>query len=208
MSCPYDAILFDFDGVLADSEPLHYECWKQALATFHTDLDWQQWQRSCIGVADRNLMAVLAAGCHPPADPEDLWAQYPRKQALYRELAADHSPIPREVRTLLHELDAIPKAVVSSSLRPEVEPLLAAAGVRACFAAVVTGDDVERHKPAADPYLLGARLVGARNPLVVEDSALGAASAQAAGFVCLRVPGPLEMPGYLRQALGRPSDGR
>lgn len=204
MSRPYDAILFDFDGVLADSEPLHYECWKAVLADFHIDLDWETWQRDCIGLADREMMAVLAARCHPPADPDELYAGYPRKQALYRERVARQSPIPAEVRTLLHELDGMPMAVVSSSLRPEVEPLLEAAGVRHCFAAVVTGGDVERRKPAPDPYLLAARLTGAKRPLVVEDSGFGAASAAAAGFACIRVPDARQMPNLLRRALERP----
>ncbi len=201
MSLPYDAILFDFDGVLADSEPLHYQCWKQVLSIFHIDLDWEAWKTECVGVADRNMMAILALRCHPPADPADLWAQYPQKQSLYRDMVARHSPIPPEVTTLLHELDGTPKAVVSSSLRPEVEPLLVAAGVRPLFSAVVTGGDVERHKPAPDPYLLGARLLGAKNPLVVEDSEFGIASAQAAGFSWLQVPDARQMPDYLRRAL-------
>jgi beta-phosphoglucomutase len=197
----YDAILFDFDGVLADSEPLHCQCWKEALSKFRIDLDWEIWEKECVGVADRDMMKFLALRCHPPADPNDLWQQYPHKQALYRALVAKKSPIPAEVIALMPELDGIPKAVVSSSLRPEVEPLLVAAGIRPFFATLITGGDVERHKPAPDPYLLAASLLTAHNPLVVEDSRFGIASAEAARFPWLQVPNAREMPGLLRQKL-------
>jgi beta-phosphoglucomutase-like phosphatase (HAD superfamily) len=95
--------------------------------------------------------------------------------------------------------------VVSSSLRAEVEPILVAAGVRERFELVVAGEDVVRHKPAPDPYLLAAGMLGAQCPLVVEDSSAGVASAEAAGFACVRVPSPGEMPELVRRALAAPA---
>jgi len=77
--------------------------------------------------------------------------------------------------------------VVSSSGRREVEPLLVAGGLRPYFATIVAGDDVERHKPAPEPYLTAARRLGVRRALVVEDSEPGEASGRAAGFDVLRI---------------------
>ena len=78
-------------------------------------------------------------------------------------------------------------AVVSSSARQEVEPALRVGGVLEFFGALVCGSEVPRLKPAPDPYLRAAEILHASRPLVIEDSAIGVESAQAAGFDYLRV---------------------
>ena len=78
-------------------------------------------------------------------------------------------------------------AVVSSSGRSEVEPPIEKAGFRDCFGAMVCGREVAHLKPAPDPYLKASELLGARKPLVIEDSDAGVASGAAAGFDVLRI---------------------
>ena len=56
----YEAILFDFDGVLLDSEPLHFACWRQVLLPLGIELDWETYRDHCIGVADRDMVEFLA----------------------------------------------------------------------------------------------------------------------------------------------------
>jgi beta-phosphoglucomutase len=198
----YDSVLFDFDGVLVDSEPIHYQCWREVLAPFGVDLDWATYERTCIGVADRPMVAALCRTISPPADFERVWAEYPRKNALYRARVAAAPPIAPAVVDLLGALDGLKLAVVSSSHRGEVEPLLVAAGVRDRFGAVVCGDDVARHKPDPEPYRTAAALLGARAPLVVEDSPAGVASGRAAGFDVLEIRSAAETPARVREALG------
>ena len=60
MSSGYDAILFDFDGVLVDSEPLHWECWREVVSPYGLDLTWEDYARECIGVSDRKMIQALA----------------------------------------------------------------------------------------------------------------------------------------------------
>ena len=79
--------------------------------------------------------------------------------------------------------------------------MLEAGGLRRWFQTVVGGENVKRHKPAPDPYLLAAERLGARTPLVVEDSAPGIASGRAAGFPVLAVAQPAEMPDLVRRRL-------
>ena len=111
-------------------------------------------------------------------------------------------PFPPELSGLLSDLRRDHKlAVVSTSARVEVEPPLEAGRIRHYFDAVVTGEDTERHKPAPEPYLLAAELIGARKPLVVEDSAPGIASGHAAGFEVLAVESAAGMPALLRGLL-------
>ena len=59
MSARYDAVLFDFDGVLVDSEPLHHECWSEVLKRFGLGLTWEDYAANCIGVSDRNMIQAL-----------------------------------------------------------------------------------------------------------------------------------------------------
>jgi beta-phosphoglucomutase len=199
----YEAILFDFDGVLVDSEPVHYACWTEILAEHDLQLDWDTYCRECIGVADREMLGRLCAQRDPPIPLERLLAEYPRKKQMFRErmLAAD--AVAAETRELLEGLREKHRlAVVTSSGRAEVEPILAAAGILDRFQAAVYSRDVERLKPAPDPYLEAARRLDVRRALVVEDSDAGEASGRAAGFDVLRVKTAADVPDAVRAAVG------
>lgn len=198
---PFDSILFDFDGVLADSEVIHFECWTTILAPLGIPLTWEAYCANCIGITDRAMLEVLARQKNPPHDVEDLWQYYPKKKALFREKAYANPPIPEATRALLRELTGWQLAVVSSSGRAEVEPVLERAGVLDYFSTIVTGDDVTHRKPHPEPYLLAASRLGVRNPLVVEDSEPGAAAGKAAGFTVLRIASAHDLPAALQAAL-------
>lgn len=201
---PFDAILFDFDGVLLDSEPAHCACWAEVLAPLGATLTWEFYSRSCIGIDDREMLRMIATQADPPLDWNLLWAQYPAKQVLFRNRMEKAPPFDKSLLPFLTELESrYPMAVVSSSACGEIEPLLEAAGLRRFFRTVVGGDSVERHqhKPQPEPYLLAARRLGVKNPLVVEDSAAGLASGRAAGFEVLAIPNTASMPALVRRRL-------
>ena len=198
----YEAILFDFDGVLADSEPVHFECWQEILQTFGLHLDWKTYTEQGIGVSDRKLLGFLCARADPPMDIEPLIAEFPRKKDMFRARMLERQPFSTEVFELLPELRDYQLAVVTSSGQTEVEPVLERAGLRNFFHAVVYGGDVQQHKPAPDPYLLAVEKLGVRSALAVEDSNAGETSARAAGLDVLRVRTASEMPLLLRQRLG------
>lgn len=197
----FDAVLFDFDGVLADSEGVHFECWKAILDPLGIPLTWDAYCENCIGITDRAMLEVLCRQKTPPHPIDELWEQYPRKKALFRKKALEKPPIPSATREMVRGLMNQKLAVVTSSGRAEVEPVLENAGIRDCFSHVVTGDDVQNRKPHPEPYLLAARLIGARKPLVVEDSDAGCASGRAAGFDVLRIDDPNRLPELLKNAL-------
>jgi beta-phosphoglucomutase len=198
----YEAILFDFDGVLADSEPVHFECWQEILQTFGLHLDWKTYTEQGIGISDRKLLGFLCERADPPMDVEQLIAEFPRKKDMFRARMLERQPFSTEVFELLPELSDYRLAVVTSSGQTEVEPVLERAGLRNFFQAVVYGGDVQQHKPAPDPYLLAVQKLGVRSALAVEDSNAGETSARAAGLDVLRVRTPSEMPLLLRQRLG------
>jgi beta-phosphoglucomutase len=197
----FDAILFDFDGVLLDSEPLHCACWAEVLAPFGVNLTWEEYGRRYIGLDDRIMLQMIAAEANPPLDWDKLWAQYDAKRELFRLRIQDPVFTP-DLPDLLRRLHGQYKlAVVSSSSRMEIEPPLEVGKLRSYFSALVCGSDVERIKPAPEPYLLAARLLGAKTPLVVEDSPAGIASGRAAGFTVLAVKSAAEMPDRLLTCL-------
>ncbi len=202
----FDAILFDFDGVLVDSEPMHWRCWAEVLEPIGVTLAWDFYREECIGVDDREMLRMIAARSNPPREWDDLWAQYPAKRELFRDRMLSAPPFPPELGGLLEELRGTYRmAVVTSSGRPEVEPMLVAGGLRQYFDAMVCSRDAARRKPAPDPYLRAAELLESERPLVVEDSAPGVASGRAAGFEVLVVPDAARTPELVRRRLSGPT---
>jgi beta-phosphoglucomutase len=198
---PYEAILFDFDGVLVDSEPIHFDCWREVLAPFGIDLDWPTYHRTFIGVSDRTMLNALAPLARRPVTAGQLYHLYPAKKELFRARILVQPPLSHGLMELLSELAGFRLAVVTSSGRAEVKPVLEACGIEPFLSAAVFGDDVQSHKPAPEPYQRAAALLGVERALVVEDSDAGVASGRAAGFDVLRIPEPHRMVELVRQHL-------
>ncbi|MFM2123822.1 MAG: hypothetical protein RL328_273 [Acidobacteriota bacterium] len=189
-----DSLLFDFDGVLADTERAHHLAWNAVLEPFGIQFTWEQYVKECIGIADAMVAERLGL---PGAD--EVCA---RKRARFRQALEENPPFLPETVELLHELSRrFRMAVVSSSFHSEVRPPLERAGLVACFETVICGDDVQRLKPAPDLYLLAVERLGVRTPLVIEDSEAGAAAGNAAGLEVLRVASVESMPGQVRGRL-------
>lgn len=201
MQKQYDAILFDFDGVLADTEPLHCEAWRRALEPLGITFDWEFYRTKGVGISDSDLLALLATLSQPSKPVEELWQRFPIKQRLFLEMARENPPFSEAVKLLLTSLKNRSLGLVSSTSRQEILPLIRAAGLTKIFRVVICAEDVTRLKPDPEPYLEAARRLNAVNPLVVEDSEAGVRAARAAGFDVIRVAGPSEVPGKLRAAL-------
>jgi len=196
----FDAILFDFDGVLADSEPIHYEVWCEILAPYGFKMDWDHYVRHCVGISDKLMIELFCAAQTPPLDFEEIYGQYPRKKERFSERMLEVLPFHPATLEIVREI-AIPMAVVSSSGRNEVEPPLIHAGIRDRFQTLVCGLEAGKLKPEPDPYLKGALELAVKNPLVVEDSDAGERSGIAAGFQVLRVASADEVAPRLRALL-------
>ncbi|MGO9231302.1 MAG: HAD family hydrolase [Bryobacteraceae bacterium] len=198
----FDAILFDFDGVLADTEPIHCACWAEVLRPFGIALEWDYYRDHAIGIDDKDMLRTLAALADPPLDWRALFAEYPRKRELFRQRVLSHPPFDPALDAFLEKLHrTYGLAVVTSSARSEIDPLLTAGGLRRHFDALVGAEDATHYKPDPEPYRKAAELVGARTPLVVEDSAAGLASGRAAGFEVLAIAAPSEVPALLTRRL-------
>lgn len=194
------SLLFDFDGVLLDSEPVHFSCWQQALGV---KLDWDRYARECIGISERATVETIARW--ERADPDLLWQQYSLKQILFQQVMCENPPFAPGLADFIAALaQRFRLAVVTSSSRTEIEPLLVRAGIRPYFGALVCAEDVAHHKPAPDAYLLAARLLGVETALVIEDSDSGMESARRAGFEALRVPSAAQMIPLVLERIANP----
>jgi beta-phosphoglucomutase len=197
----FEAIFFDFDGVLLDTEPVHWACWSEVLRGVGLELTWEYYRDECIGIDDRDMLRIMARNADPPRNWDDLWALYPAKKALY--LGRMAAPLfADDLRQLLPNLTQTHRlAVVSSSSTLEIEPMLIGGGIRDHFHTIVGGNQVKVQKPSPEPYLLAAERLGVKRALVIEDSAAGIASGRAAGFEVLAVKHPSDVVPALRARL-------
>ena len=182
----FHAYLFDCDGTIADSMPLHYIAWKKALAEWNCDFD-QRLFYSWGGKPVRKIISDLNE-LHGVQMPVEALAA--RKEAFYLELLPQLKAIPAVLEQILAQYGRIPLAVVSGSRRDSVIGSLTALGILDKFDTLVCAEDYVHGKPAPDCFLLAAERLGVEpaNCLVFEDTALGIEAAAAAGMTSVLVP--------------------
>jgi HAD superfamily hydrolase (TIGR01509 family) len=177
---PFRGAIFDCDGTLADTMPLHYAAWDETLRALNAEMSEALFYELG-GVPTADIVAILNERSGFGLDVERTAAA---KEARYEELLPRLRPI-RRVVELVHEYrEQYPLAVASGGIRRLVDKTLDAVGLRDCFQAVCTAEDVERGKPEPDLFLLAAaRLrVDPVDCVVFEDSDLGLEAARRAGM--------------------------
>lgn len=207
MSTNAQTILFDFDGTLADSEPLHFQAWVQALPS-DFDLTYEYYLAACVGVADLEMINALNSMTPTPRSMEEMRAIQRNKKQIFQNLIADLDVIPQASLDAIRELKGYRLGVVTSSNQNEVEMVLKRSGLFPLFDVRVYGNDVVRHKPDPEPYLLAMSRLGVSTALVFEDSQAGMASARAAGCTVVQVPHPKDLPELIRERTQVPSGVR
>ena len=189
-----DTLIFDFDGVIADTEPLYWRAWAEILDRRGIRFTWDQYCEIGLGIQDTQMIFKLRQFVENPSLLSGLEEQIPLRNELVRDKCISELPIQRETIEMLHSLRSYRLGLVTSSTKVNVEPALRAAGVFDCFEAIVYGEDVENHKPAPAPYLLLGNRLNVKTGIVFEDSNAGITSAQQAGFVVVPVGDPKHLP--------------
>jgi beta-phosphoglucomutase len=201
------AVFFDFDGVIADSEPLHLRAYQSVLRADGIDLDRAEYYERYLGHDDAGLFEALASDRHLPLPPDKIDEWIAAKSSIVEEmLSSDAILFPGAAACVKIFAELVPLAVASGALEPEIEIVLEHAGLRGAFGAIASASDGVRGKPAPDLYLLAMAKLKSRLPdpfdpaacIAIEDSRWGLEAAHLAGLRCVAVTHT-----YPAAALGR-----
>jgi beta-phosphoglucomutase-like phosphatase (HAD superfamily) len=188
----FKAYLFDCDGTIVDSMPLHYIAWKTALSEWNCDFAedlFYAWGGMPVAeiIATLNVRQGLAMPVEEVAH---------RKEALYFEILPQLQAVPEVLEHIDFSHGHIPFAVVSGSTRDSVTASLKALDILDKFDALVCAGDYTRSKPDPEPFLLAAQRLGVapEDCLVFEDTEMGIEAATAAGMASVKILQPWERP--------------
>lgn len=186
---PVEAVIFDFDGVMADTERLHFEAFQEVLTPCGASYSWEEYCQDYIGFDDRDAIRTALERAGMEAGGDRLAALLRAKAEVFPRLAAGVEPFPGAVEAVKAAAARGPVALCTGALRSDVEPLLRAFGILDLFAAVVTAEEVTRSKPDPACYRLAVERLGlpAQVCLAVEDTPYGLQAARGAGCQTLGV---------------------
>lgn len=183
----FGGYIFDCDGTLADTMPLHYRAWTRLVqelgGSFPEELFYQLGGRPT-----EQIVRILRDGHGLKVD--DVAAAAQRKEGYFLEMIPQVKPIEPVLMVVRRWYGIKPLAVASGGFRRQIEQTLDALGIRSLFDTVVCVEDYARGKPCPDPFLEAARRLGVTpsDCVVFEDSPLGVQAAKAAGMECVFVP--------------------
>ena len=189
---PLRAIVFDFDGVIANSEPLHFRAFRDILAKSNVDLTERDYYQRYLGFDDFGVFTTIGDDRGQEWSPRDVADFVADKALRLEELERDVSVLfSGAADAIRRAAAAVPIAIASGALGPEIRRILNKAGLTRHFSAIVSAEDTQLGKPAPDPYeravtLLRATIEGPplqpSECVAIEDSRWGLESARAAGL--------------------------
>jgi len=186
-----EAFIFDMDGVIIDSEPLHFDVDRQVLEYYGYSITQEQLE-GYVGMTNPEFWSILRGEYGMSQTVEEI-IEYQLGIKIDVLKAAQMQPI-EGIRELIAELQSggIPRAIASSSPRVFIEAVLEKFGLQGEFDFVVSSEEVPRGKPSPDVYLRAAELLGAdpSRCVVLEDARHGIAAAKAAGMHCIGFVNP------------------
>ncbi len=192
------AVVFDFDGVIVDSEPLHFRLFQRLLGEEGVELTREQYDAIYLGMDDRECFTEALTRHGKTAVLPKVPELIERKSALLMSTIADHVPLlPGAVDFVRALATSRPLTICSGALRREIEAILKQAGILSCFAGIISAEDVSHGKPNPEGFTKALALLNrSQNPappiapascLAIEDSLAGIEAARAAGMRCLAV---------------------
>ena len=196
MMLALQAIVFDFDGVIADSEPLHLKAFQQTLAEAGLNLTADDYYARYLGYDDVGLLRALARDRAIPMSDGQVTTLVARKGATLQELLSDgHVLFPGAVDFIRAAASAVPIAIASGALRHEITEIINGAGIGDLFSTIVAAGDTPQSKPSPAPYMLAFERLRLASGLhldphkcvAIEDSRWGLESARGAGLRCVGV---------------------
>ncbi|MBL4702043.1 MAG: HAD family phosphatase [Phycisphaeraceae bacterium] len=194
-----NALVFDFDGVIVDSEPLHYRAFVRVAKTLGFEMSWEQYLSEFVGYDDRDAFLAILRSVYGNAIPPDITARLPKlikdkANAFESEVNQGIEAIPGSIELITELAGKMPIAIASGATQFDIRIILAKLGLDNVFDVTVTADDVEHSKPDPESYAKAVRLLAEKYPnqnitpqtaLAIEDTAAGTCSARSAGLQVL-----------------------
>ncbi len=186
------AVIFDFDGVIADSEMVHFTAFNRALKPYHVQISKEQYFKEYLGLTDRDLLKTLVEQGKLKIKESQIDAVARKKMDIFEESVRANADIIDGVVDFLRLLEQnnVAMAICSGALLAEIELILDKADLRRFFEVIVSAEQVAKGKPAPDGFLLtleklnekSSEPIKANECVVVEDSHWGLEAAKAAGM--------------------------
>jgi HAD superfamily hydrolase (TIGR01509 family) len=195
------ALFFDFDGVLADSEDLHFELFQKVLEEEGFTLEEEEYYKKYLGFDDRDCFLNFLADQIAPAKirkDSEIKRLIEKKAKLFQEAIPKNGYLFEEVPDVIKSLkQSYPLVIVSGALKPEIKGILAQGDCLPYFELIVSAEDTPEGKPQPVPYQFAlkqlnkklAKNISPKNSLVIEDSPLGLQAGKAAGMKTLAITG-------------------
>jgi beta-phosphoglucomutase len=189
------AVIFDFDGVIADSEPLHLRAYQQALEEEGIVLTRDQYFSRYLGYDDVGMLEAVARDRSLGWSARHVTALVTRKGEKLQALLAGDVLFPGAAEFVRATAAKVPIGIASGALRHEIVQIVDGAGLGSLFSTIVSSGDTPESKPSPGPYLLAfqqlqqasGRRLDARKVVAIEDSRWGLESARGAGLRCVGV---------------------
>ncbi len=191
------AIIFDFDGIIADTEPLHFRGFQKVLEGIGIPLTEREYYADYLGFDDRGAFLAALSSHNRPASAGTVAYLMQQKAIAYLDAVKERIVIFPGVPGFVRNVSTrLPLAIASGALRNEIELILTAAGLRGCFRHITSAEDVSRGKPDPQGFLLtlaalnrthNGTAITPEDCLVIEDSLPGIRGARAAGMKVLAV---------------------
>jgi beta-phosphoglucomutase len=185
-------VIFDFDGVITDSEILHFRSFNQALVPYGVKITTKDYYKDYLGLTDLDLFKSLVDKGLLAVDADGIKNLAKQKSRAFEKLAKDEGRIIEGVRDFLQMLrqNNIPMAICSGALLAEIELILEDAKLRSFFDVIVSAEQVKKNKPHPDGFLLtltklnetSKDVIHPSQCIVIEDSHWGLEAARAAGM--------------------------
>jgi HAD superfamily hydrolase (TIGR01509 family) len=187
------AIIFDFNGVLVDDEPVHFRAFQQTIQEKGLDLDWKEYCERYLPYDDLNLFTHFFQDQDRPCKPQEIDRLIQRKSRHYFKTIEQNAPM---IQSSLAFVNTIPSdvalAIASGAARKEIEFILDQLNLRQRFSPIIAASDVKHGKPHPESFLKALEGLQRENPsiehdgaIVIEDSYQGIDSAHQAGMKCV-----------------------
>tara|TARA_B100001123_G_scaffold450778_1_gene623689 strand:- start:69200 stop:69904 length:705 start_codon:yes stop_codon:yes gene_type:complete len=188
-------IIFDFDGVIADTEPLHLKAYQEVLAGTAMNLDSKSYFKHYLGYDDVGVFSNVAKDQDHSLNDSELRKLIDEKSKVFQTLVKQNNVLFPYADSCIRELaETVPLGIASGALHEEIELILETYGLRRYFGAIVAADDVHKSKPAPDTYIKTVQLLNrnhsSRNSgsyVAIEDSLWGIDAAHSAGLKCIAI---------------------